>query len=104
MSYKHFALIAFTALSFLVSGSAYSQGQNPETFYRPIKSTDLHTKLPPRSNQDKRFDENTEALFGNNGCPDEINIGSISEDADIFGDVDIDVFVGNDVFIDCSRF
>ncbi|HIF25101.1 MAG TPA: hypothetical protein EYG18_06485 [Micavibrio sp.] len=104
MTFKGFALTAITVTYLLTAGSAYSQGQNPDAFFRPVKSSDLVTKLPPRLDQDKRFDENTSASFGSNGCPDEINIGSIPEDSDIFGDIDIEVIVGGDVFIDCSRF
>ena len=85
------------------SSASSANNTNVDKFYRPAKSNDLVTKLAPRIDHDKLLDGNS-ALFTseNGGCPEQILIGSVDEDADIFGDVDIDVYIGNDVFIDCG--
>lgn len=87
---------------------AYAAGSNAkkedvEKFYRPVTSKDLVTKLPPRIDKDKLLDTGT-AFFSdqNGGCPDTISIGSVDSETDIFGDVNIDVYIGNDVYINCG--
>jgi len=72
-------------------------------FFRPVTSRDLVTKLPPRLDLDRNFDRDTISLDSQNGaCPDEILIGSVDENTDVFGDIEIDVFIGDDVFINCG--
>ena len=100
-----FILISSLALWPAIAGASSANNTNVDKFYRPVKSNDLVTKLPPRLNQDKNFGRNS-AFFSseNQGCPEEINIGSVDEDTDIFGDIDIEVYIGDDVFIDCAGF
>ena len=101
-----------TLLSVLISGfvfagisPAFSQAQNPDQFYRPVKSKDLITKLPPRVDKEKLLSGNNGDFLsfdGNGGCPETVLIGSVDEDSDVFGSVDIDVVIENDIIIDCG--
>ena len=83
---------------------SFAQKGDVEAFYRGVKQSDLYAKLPPRVDVERNFDNNVQFSSENQGCPEEINIGSVDENTDIFGDVEIEVFIGNDVFIDCGRF
>lgn len=96
-------LLAILLLPVLIQEARASAQKDVEAFYRPVKSKDLVTKLPPRL--DKSFDRDSAAFTSEtDGCPEKILIGSIDENADIFGDVNIDVYIGDEVFIDCGRF
>lgn len=75
-----------------------------EDFYRGVKTNDLITFLPPRIGQDSLLDDNGEESFfsRDNGCPNEILIGSVGDDSGIRGSVDIDVVIDSDITIVCG--
>lgn len=103
MKTHSFLSIALLSILFCSEVSAQS---SPDQFYRPVSSRDLITILPPRVDQDKLLSENQEDFlsFGGSGggCPDEILIGSVDGDASIFGGVDIEVVINNDIIVDCG--
>ena len=73
-------------LAFVFLSAPVKAQDSPDKFFRPVKSTDLVTKLPPRIDVEKNFDRDSAVFTSRDqGCPDEINIGSVDEDADIFG-------------------
>ncbi|NCO03812.1 MAG: hypothetical protein GW903_06445 [Alphaproteobacteria bacterium] len=75
-----------------------------ENLYRGVKTNDLITFLPPRLGQDSLLNNNNEDGFfsRDNGCPNEILIGSVAEDSGIRGSVDIDVVIDSDITIVCG--
>ena len=102
---KNYILIA--ALFVLsIPQTAFAQFESPDQFYRPVSSRDLVTKLPPRTDTDKLLSSDGSNFFdfdGNSGgCPESILIGSVDEDADVFGGVDIDVVIDSDITISCG--
>lgn len=101
------ALAALTGLSMMFPSSASAQRQDLDTFYRPVQSTDLFVKLPPRFDdrtglEAERSLQTPSFFSGSGGCPDEINIGSVTGDTSVFGSVDIEVFLDSDVTIICE--
>ncbi len=76
--------------------------EGKESFYRAIKHSDLITILPPRNKDDSDSAFGRNFFSGGGGCPDEINIGSITEDTPIFGGVDIELFIDSDITIICN--
>jgi hypothetical protein len=76
-----------------------------EKFYDPYTHKKLFTTVSPRLKS--RFTQNGLDVFngtnGNSdGCPEEINIGSIVEDSPIYGGVDNQVFIDGDIVIKCD--
>lgn len=106
MKTRKLVLGLFVGVMAVSSVSAFAQQQGPDQFFRPVKSRDLITELPPRQDQDKTFSVNNSNFFDfdgrSNGCPETINIGSIDSDTDIFGNPRIDVVIENDIIIDCG--
>lgn len=90
-----------------VSVTAFAQDKpnsGIQDLYRGVKTSDLITFLPPRIGQDSLLNNNNEDGFfsRDNGCPNEILIGSIGEDSGIRGSVDIDVVINSDITIVCG--
>ena len=104
------SLQIFTAVVLLtvVSTAALAQGggnrADLEKFYKPVTSKDLRTQLPPRLGAESRFDGNDALFSGNGGCPDEINIGSVTGDESVFGGTDINVSIDGDIIVQCGGF
>lgn len=103
----YFILILLAAV-FLNTAVANAQGASPranlERFYKPITSNELFVNLPPRITDRNRFSANGNFISGENGCPDEIIIGSITDDSSVFGGADIDVAIDGDIIIQCGGF
>lgn len=98
-------LCSFLAiLTFVIAQQNAAAQEGPDEFYRPIQSRDLVTKLPPRVGVSKSFSgsESDFLSFQGDGCPETILIGSVDEDSDVFGGVDIDVVVESDIIIQCG--
>ena len=102
------AVLGLLALLAGGGGPAHAQSGNPngdlDSFYRPVGSGDVIAKLPPRfdsGNSRFGFDERS-FLTGSGGCPQEISIASIDEEQ-VFGNVNIEVVIEKDIFIQCSR-
>lgn len=103
-------IAAFSFFVITLGALCYSQPalaqQKPndgiERFYEPASSDKLVTILPKRQNNRSRFSDGTSFIDGQNGCPDTIQIGSVDSDTPIFGNVDINVVLQNDIFIDCG--
>ncbi len=103
-----FVFVVLFFITFVVECNVSAQempNEGIETFYRPIKSSDLIVFLPPRS--DDRASSlgsfGQSMLFtGGGDCPDEINIGSVSDDTPIFGGIDIELFIDSDIIIMCN--
>ncbi len=95
-----------TLLLVVTFGSvAYAQekpNDGKESFYRAVKSSDLITLLPPRegSGGSNLFGESF--FTGTGGCPDEINIGSVTDGTPVFGGIDIELFLDSDITIICN--
>lgn len=68
-----------------------------EDFYRPLRHGDLITKLPPRADHGNRQGD----FLSGEGCPEDVLIGSVEQDTPVFGDIDIEVIIENDIFIEC---
>ena len=101
-------IIIFTFSIFIMAlpAKGWAQGEGPDQFFRPVTSNDLVTRLPPRANVDRRFSSDTSNFLDfdgrSGGCPDNVLIGSVDGDADVFGGVDIDVVVNSDIIINCG--
>ena len=101
--FRTIALIFCTAFTIAIPQSYADQG--PDAFFRPVTSKDLITFLAPRTNKDKLLDSYTNEdflSFDGSGCPDNIYIGSIEDEADITGNVDINVNIDGDIYIKCG--
>ncbi len=100
------AIITLAALGFELS-SAVAQQAGPDAFFRPVTSGDLNTRLPPRLDQNRILtgggsDSDFFSFSGNGGCPETVLIGSVDGDTEVFGGVDIDVVIENDIVINCG--
>lgn len=95
-------LMAVDSIS--VSYAEPSASQNVEEFYRPISHRDLYTRLPPRLEDTTLGGDNSLDFFSESSdCPDTIMIGSVDSETDVFGSVDIDVYIDSDISIRCGR-
>lgn len=94
-------LLLISATFLCLSSFAHAQGEL-DSFYRPYQKNELNYRLRPYYDNDK-YSTDLNSLR-RNVCPDEINIGNISEDSKIFGNVDINIVIDEDVYIDCSGF
>ncbi len=101
---KIFILTIFI-LSFTISPNIYAQekpNDGKETFYRAVKHSDLITILPPRNDGSGSLFGKESFFTGGGDCPDEINIGSVTDEDSIFGGIDIDLFIDADITIICN--
>ncbi len=89
-------------LSCIVSMPSFSASKKGdiEKFYKPVTQKDLTVDLPERL--DGRFDTGDALFSGNGGCPDEINIGSVTEDTTVIGSTDINVSIDGDIIVQCG--
>lgn len=101
----HFLTLSAVIYLSLGVASAEAQRASPDQFFRPVTSSDLVTKLPPRLNQNKLLAGNERDFLsfdGSGGCPETVLIGSVDGDTEVFGGVDIDVVIENDIIINCG--
>ncbi len=104
------SLQVLTAFILLVSTSTAVMAQgggnraDVERFYKPVTSKDLRTQLPPRLGAESRFDGNDAFFTGDGGCPDQINIGSVTDGSSVFGGTDINVSIDGDIIVQCGGF
>jgi hypothetical protein len=97
----YFTMIALLVTSMMTISHAWAQSDiMPDEYYRSMTKNQLNYRLPSKSLSSDSLGRQL-GSFGSGNCPDQINIGGIPEGTDIFGNVDIDVVINQDIFIDC---
>ncbi len=82
-----------------------SPRQDVEGFYEPMTYNKIKNPVAPRINQKnlrQNADGSSSLFFSGQGCPNEISIGSVDTDTPIFGGIDIEVVINNDITIVCQ--
>lgn len=97
------AVLFAAALSAAAPAMAQSRpNEGMDDVFRASAYRDFGTQLPPRGDG-LNFDRMDADFFSSsNACPDEVNIGSILDDAPVFGGVDIEVVINSDIVINCG--
>lgn len=94
------ALISLSSLAQTVPNKA-----DVEKFYKPATAKDLRVYLSPQmKSKSDRFNSSDAVFSGSGGCPDQINIGSISAGSGFTGGTDINVSVQGDIIVSCNGF
>lgn len=102
MTMKKSRLLLLISLFLFFPVNLYAQGEL-DSFYRPYSKNELDYRLRPYLPDASEREDYLDSLRRQH-CPDEINIGNISEDSRIFGNVDIEIIIDEDFYIDCSQF
>lgn len=98
------AILIFLICMF-VSTFAHAQqkpNEGMDKVFRAANSNDLMTRLPPRFDENNFGPDEGNFLDSDGPCPNEINIGAVTQDTPVYGGVDINVVIDSDIVIQCG--